>query len=60
VNTDNFERNTFRKSEFSRWRKVHFVPNRPIQLIEKTHMSLQRKPSVLEALASRTLFPSEN
>jgi hypothetical protein len=27
-----FERNSYCKSEFSRWFKVHFVPNRPIQL----------------------------
>jgi hypothetical protein len=28
--------------------------------VEEMHVSLQRQPSVLKALASRTLFPREN
>jgi hypothetical protein len=34
-----FERDTPCKSEFERWRKAHFVPNRPTQLIEETYVS---------------------
>jgi hypothetical protein len=37
-----------------------FAPYRPIQLSKETHVSLERKPSVLEAGASSTLFHSEN
>jgi hypothetical protein len=54
------QRNTSCKSDFSSWRKGHFIPNRPIQLSEETHILLQRKPSVLEAGASSTSFPCEN
>jgi hypothetical protein len=49
------------KLEFSMWRKAKFVVNRLIQLrYQKTCISLERKPSVLEAAASKTLFPCEN
>jgi hypothetical protein len=32
----------------SRWRMAHFVSPRPIYKFNETHVSLERKPSVLE------------
>jgi hypothetical protein len=52
-----FERNVFRKLQFSRWKKAHLLPNRPIQLSGETHVSLKREPFGLEAGASSTFFP---
>jgi hypothetical protein len=43
-------------SEFSRWWNA-FVPNRPIHLVEETHVSLQRKPCVLEGGQIAHCFP---
>jgi hypothetical protein len=54
------ERNTSCKSEFSRWRKAHFAPSGLFSLGEETRLYLERKPSLLEAKASSTLFPCEN
>jgi hypothetical protein len=50
------------KSELSRWRKSHFVPNWLIQLTwkKKPQVSLQGKPCVLGAGASSTLFLCNN
>jgi hypothetical protein len=42
------------------WRKVHFVPNKIFSLVKETHVTLERKPSLLEAAASSTLFFCEN
>lgn len=48
VNELLLERNISWKSELSRWRDVHFLPNKPIDLKVGTHLSLERKWSVLE------------
>jgi hypothetical protein len=52
-----FERNTSCKSEFSSWRNAHFVQTELYSQVEEKHVSLERKSSVLEAGASKTLFP---
>jgi len=54
-----FQRNTCCKPQFSRWRKVHLVANRPIQLSWRNTYSLQKKTIVLEGGASNTFFPRE-
>jgi hypothetical protein len=59
-NWESFERNTYCKSEFSKWRKSHFVPNRPIQLSWQNTCIFKRKSYVLEAGTSSKLFPCEN
>jgi hypothetical protein len=59
VNWVSFEKNTSCLLGASRWRKAVFAPTRPIQLRWKTHVSLQREPSILEAGESSTLFPCE-
>jgi hypothetical protein len=46
--------------KFSRFRKADFVAKRSIHLSEETHVSLQRKQSLLEAGPRSTLIPSEN
>jgi hypothetical protein len=52
-----FERNASCKTQFSRWRKAHFLPNRPIQLGWRNKWISWRKSSVLEVGASSTIFP---
>jgi hypothetical protein len=41
------------------WRQPLFAPNR-ISRVEGTHVSLERKPCMLEIAASSALFPCEN
>jgi hypothetical protein len=55
-----FEMNTSCQSEFSRYIKAHFDPNKPILLSWINTLSLKRKPFVLEAGASSPLLSSEN
>jgi hypothetical protein len=55
-----FWKKYFQQIEFSRWRKAHFVPYRPIQLSCRNTCVSPQKPSVLEAAPSSTLFPCEN
>jgi hypothetical protein len=55
-----FERNTSWTSGLEMWQKSDFVPNRPTQLMEKTHASLDRKPPLLEGGESSTFFHCEN
>jgi hypothetical protein len=52
-----FESNIPSKSQFSRWRKAHFFPNRPFYWLEEKYVLLYRKPSMQETAASSTLFP---
>jgi hypothetical protein len=55
-----FERNTSWKLCFSMLRKALFVPNRPIQQVDETHISFERNSFLIEAVASSTIFPCEN
>jgi hypothetical protein len=55
-----FERNTSCKSEFSMWRKAHFVPLRNIQVCRRNTYISPKKPLMLEVAACSTLFPCEN
>jgi hypothetical protein len=59
VNWGRFWKENFLQIEYSRWGKAHFVPNRSIYLRWRNTWMSQRKPSVLEAGASSTLFPGE-
>jgi len=55
-----FERNTSCKSEFSRWRKAHLIQIGLFSYDEEKHASLEKKPFVLDAGATSTLFSCEN
>jgi hypothetical protein len=55
-----FERNTACLWGFSGGRKATFVPKNVYSWIEETHVSLKRKPSTLEGVASSTLLFCEN
>jgi hypothetical protein len=55
-----FESNTFSKSEFSSYRKAHFVQRGGFGSIEDRHVSLLTIPSMLQTAAITTLFPCKN
>jgi hypothetical protein len=55
-----FEGHNSGKSEFSRWRRLNLYQIDLFSLDDETHVSLKRKPSVLVAAASITLFPCDN
>jgi hypothetical protein len=55
-----YEKNTAYFSGFSSGRNIHLLQNISIQVTWRTTISLGRKPSILEAEVSCTLFPCEN
>jgi hypothetical protein len=55
-----FKRNTSCNSSLWRWRKAHFIPNRPIQLFWRKRGISPKKTICVEAGVSSTLFCCEN